>query len=95
MAAGLSARPGSLGAAHSGEGAAPGASPAGEGSGDGAGGARLLGGLKQRLLSFIFRQAYEDEAADAAARAARLKRVFYHLQHYEELVMWKLQLLDR
>lgn len=61
----------------------------------GAAAGRLLGGLKQRLLSFIFRQAYEEPETSAGGRAARLKRVFYHLQHYEELVMWKVQLLDR
>lgn len=54
----------------------------------------MLGGLKQRLLSYIFRSA-ESEDSDPAAKAQRLKRFYFHFQHYADLVMWKVQFLDR
>ncbi|EFJ22916.1 hypothetical protein SELMODRAFT_104399 [Selaginella moellendorffii] len=54
----------------------------------------VLGGIKQRLLSFIFRSILEHDD-DHVQRAQRLKRFYYHFQHYTELVMWKVQFLDR
>ncbi|CAM6085593.1 unnamed protein product [Calypogeia fissa] len=58
------------------------------------GGAQVLGGIKQRLLSFIF-QGVVNEDISPIAKAQRLKRFYYHFQHYVDLVMWKVQFLDR
>lgn len=55
---------------------------------------QMLGGMKQRLLSYIFRS-IESQDADPVAKAQRLKRFYYHFQHYVDLVMWKVQFLDR
>lgn len=54
----------------------------------------FLGGIKQRLLSFIFRSIWNGDT-DPALRVQRLKRFHYHFQHYVDLVMWKVQFLDR
>ncbi|MCO5571024.1 hypothetical protein L7F22_024755 [Adiantum nelumboides] len=55
---------------------------------------RMLGGLKQRLLSYIFRSV-DNQESDSSAKAQRLKRFYYHFQHYADLVIWKVQFLDR
>lgn len=56
---------------------------------------QMLGGLKQRLLSFIFRTIGSQDV-DPVVRAQRLKRFYYyHFQNYVDLVMWKVQFLDR
>lgn len=54
----------------------------------------FLGGIKQRLLSFIFRSIWNGDT-DPVLRVQRLKRFHYHFQHYVDLVMWKVQFLDR
>uniref|UniRef100_A0A7C9FIW4 Light-mediated development protein DET1 n=1 Tax=Opuntia streptacantha TaxID=393608 RepID=A0A7C9FIW4_OPUST len=55
----------------------------------------FLSGIKQRLLSFIF-QATWNEEADETLRVQRLKKYFYfHFQDYVELIIWKVQFLDR
>lgn len=54
----------------------------------------MLGGLKQRLLSYIFRSV-DSQDSDPSAKAQRLKRFYYHFQHYADLVIWKVQFLDR
>ncbi|KAL3675388.1 hypothetical protein R1sor_025336 [Riccia sorocarpa] len=55
---------------------------------------QLLGGMKQRLLSFMFRSSC-DPNLTPLEKAKMLKRFYYHFQHYEDLVMWKVQFLDR
>ncbi|KAI5084277.1 hypothetical protein GOP47_0000446 [Adiantum capillus-veneris] len=55
---------------------------------------QMLGGLKQRLLSYIFRS-FDSQDSDPNAKALRLKRFYYHFQHYADLVIWKVQFLDR
>ncbi|CAK9194779.1 unnamed protein product [Sphagnum troendelagicum] len=57
-------------------------------------GSQILGGLKQRLLSFIM-QGIQDENVSPGVRARLLQRFYYHFQHYVDLVMWKVQFLDR
>ncbi|XP_021757097.1 light-mediated development protein DET1-like isoform X1 [Chenopodium quinoa] len=55
----------------------------------------MLSGIKQRLLSFIFRGIWNEEA-DEANRVQRLKKKFYcYFQYYVDLIMWKVQFLDR
>eukprot|EP00250_Pteridium_aquilinum_P035207 c8874_g1_i1 orf=232-1986(+) len=54
----------------------------------------MLGGLKQRLLSYIFRSV-ESQDSDPGVKAQCLKRFYYHFQHYVDLVIWKVQFLDR
>lgn len=73
----------------------PGGPSPSEGGADAGAQDNILGGIKQRLLSFIFRQIYDDTEQTPQVKAQRLKRVFYHFKHYEELVMWKVQFLDR
>lgn len=61
---------------------------------------RQLGGLQQRILAFIYRNA-ERDAKNAqlqgqhGAAAAALRRFYHHFRRYAELVMWRVQLLDR
>ncbi|XP_026664116.2 light-mediated development protein DET1 isoform X4 [Phoenix dactylifera] len=56
-------------------------------------GTSLLSGIKQRLLSFIFRKTWNEEA-DPTLRVQHLKKKFYfHFQDYVDLIMWKF--LDR
>lgn len=55
----------------------------------------FLSGIKQRLLSFIFRKTWNEEA-DQTLRVQHLKKKFYfHFQDYVDLIMWKVQFLDR
>ncbi|BFG20625.1 hypothetical protein CerSpe_068990 [Prunus speciosa] len=55
----------------------------------------FLSGIKQRLLSFIFRGIWNEEP-DQALRVQSLKKKFYfHFQDYVDLVIWKVQFLDR
>ncbi|GAB2286504.1 acid phosphatase det1 [Dionaea muscipula] len=55
----------------------------------------FLGGIKQRLLSFIFRGIWNEET-DQSMRVQCLKKKFYfHFQDYVDLVIWKVQFLDR
>ncbi|XP_011625180.1 light-mediated development protein DET1 isoform X1 [Amborella trichopoda] len=57
-------------------------------------GGAFLSGIKQRLLSFIFRGIWNEET-DHSLRVQRLKKRFYfHFQDYVDLVMWKVQFLD-
>ncbi|KAG0457240.1 hypothetical protein HPP92_022397 [Vanilla planifolia] len=58
-------------------------------------GKTFLSGVKQRLLSYIFRKHWSEEA-DQIVRIQYLKRKFYfHFQDYIDLIMWKVQFLDR
>ncbi|XP_042411975.1 light-mediated development protein DET1-like isoform X2 [Zingiber officinale] len=55
----------------------------------------FLSGIKQRLLSFIFRKAWNEES-DPSLRVQHLKKKFYyHFQDYLDLMMSKVQFLDR
>ncbi|KAG0457111.1 hypothetical protein HPP92_021956, partial [Vanilla planifolia] len=52
-------------------------------------GKTFLSGVKQRLLSYIFRKHWSEEA-DQIVRIQYLKRKFYfHFQDYIDLIMWK------
>jgi de-etiolated-1 len=58
-------------------------------------GSSFLPGIKQRLLSFIFRKTWNEEA-DQNMRVQHLKKKFYfHFQDYVDLIIWKVQFLDR
>ncbi|CAL9232284.1 unnamed protein product [Arabidopsis halleri] len=55
----------------------------------------FLSGIKQRLLSFIFREIWNEES-DNVLRVQSLKKKFYfHFQDYVDLIIWKVQFLDR
>ncbi|KAL5719344.1 acid phosphatase det1 [Ranunculus cassubicifolius] len=55
----------------------------------------LLSGIKQRLLAFMFRGIWNEER-DHSLRVQSLKKKFYfHFQDYADLIMWKVQFLDR
>lgn len=54
----------------------------------------FLSGIKQRLLSFIFRGIWNDET-DYSLRVQGLKKFYFHFQDYVDLIMWKVQFLDR
>ncbi|XP_068657792.1 light-mediated development protein DET1 isoform X2 [Aristolochia californica] len=55
----------------------------------------FLSGIKQRLLSFIFRRIWNEEK-DHTMRVQCLKKKFYfHFQDYVDLIMWRVQFLDR
>ncbi|KAI9165764.1 hypothetical protein LWI28_019969 [Acer negundo] len=55
----------------------------------------FLSGIKQRLLSFIFRGIWNEET-DQIVRIQCLKKKFYfHFQDYVDLIIWKVQFLDR
>ncbi|XWS63244.1 hypothetical protein CRYUN_Cryun06bG0078800 [Craigia yunnanensis] len=55
----------------------------------------FLSGIKQRLLSFIFREIWSEET-DQTQRVQSLKKKFYfHFPDYIDLMIWKVQFLDR
>ncbi|KAI7747095.1 hypothetical protein M8C21_011886 [Ambrosia artemisiifolia] len=55
----------------------------------------FLSGIKQRLLSFIVR-GIQNEEKDETMRIQSLKKKFYfHFQDYVDLIIWKVQFLDR
>ncbi|KAH1164330.1 hypothetical protein AAZX31_01G217300 [Glycine max] len=55
----------------------------------------FLSGIKQRLLSFIFQGLWNEERDDTL-RIQRLRKKFYfHFQDYVDLIIWKVQFLDR
>uniref|UniRef100_A0A0E0C2B1 Light-mediated development protein DET1 n=1 Tax=Oryza meridionalis TaxID=40149 RepID=A0A0E0C2B1_9ORYZ len=57
--------------------------------GQAARGVSFLPGIKQRLLSFIFRKTWNDES-DQTLRVQHLKKKFYfHFQDYVDLIIWK------
>ncbi|KAG0565437.1 hypothetical protein KC19_8G190500 [Ceratodon purpureus] len=86
-----SAGPGGL----RGGGTQPGNAATTSATGDGVpNGSQMLRGLKQRLLSFILQGIQNDETTPAI-KAQRLKRFYYHFHQYVDLVMWKVQFLDR
>ncbi|KAL5556179.1 hypothetical protein UlMin_038415 [Ulmus minor] len=55
----------------------------------------FLSGIKQRLLSFIFQGLWSEES-NHSLRVQHLKKKFYfHFQDYADLIIWKVQFLDR
>lgn len=55
----------------------------------------FLSGIKQRLLSFLVRSIRKEEN-DETMRIQSLKKKFYfHFQDYVDLIIWKVQFLDR
>ncbi|XP_057972150.1 light-mediated development protein DET1 isoform X2 [Malania oleifera] len=55
----------------------------------------FLSGIKQRLLSFIFQEIWSAET-DPILRVQCLRKLFYfHFQDYVDLIIWKVQFLDR
>lgn len=55
----------------------------------------FLSGIKQRLLSFIFQGIWNEET-DHSLRIQCLKKKFYKFfQDYVDLIIWKVQFLDR
>ncbi|KAF0920846.1 hypothetical protein E2562_037385 [Oryza meyeriana var. granulata] len=57
-------------------------------------GVSFLPGIKQRLLSFIFRKTWKEES-DQTLRVQHLKKFYFHFQDYVDLIIWKVQFLDR
>ncbi|XP_012078882.1 light-mediated development protein DET1 isoform X3 [Jatropha curcas] len=56
----------------------------------------FLSGIKQRLLSFIFRGIWNEERHESMQRVQCLKKKFYfHFQDYVDLIILKVQFLDR
>ncbi|KAL6615285.1 hypothetical protein ACP70R_037555 [Stipagrostis hirtigluma subsp. patula] len=52
-------------------------------------GGSFLPGIKQRLLSYIFRKTW-NEVPDQSSRVQHLKKKFYfHFQDYVDLIIWK------
>ncbi|XP_020978863.1 light-mediated development protein DET1 isoform X1 [Arachis ipaensis] len=55
----------------------------------------FLSGIKQRLLSFMFRGLWNEETDDTL-RVQKIRQKFYfHFQDYCDLIIWKVQFLDR
>ncbi|KAJ7562096.1 hypothetical protein O6H91_03G055000 [Diphasiastrum complanatum] len=57
-------------------------------------GNQLLGGIKQRLLSFLFESLWNQDT-NPVFKGQQMKRFYYHFQHYVDLVIQKVQFLDR
>lgn len=55
----------------------------------------FLSGIKQRLLSFIFREIWNEETDQTLRVQSLKKKFFFHFQDYVDLIIWKVQFLDR
>lgn len=55
----------------------------------------FLSGIKQRLLSFIFRAIWNEESDDAQRVQSLKKKFYFHFQDYVDLIILKVQFLDR
>lgn len=55
----------------------------------------FLSGIKQRLLSFIFQGMWNEETDQAMRVQSLKKKFFFHFQDYVDLIIWKVQFLDR
>lgn len=55
----------------------------------------FLSGIKQRLLSFIFRGIWTEETDQTLRIQCLKKKFYYHFQDYVDLIIWKVQFLDR
>lgn len=49
----------------------------------------IIGGLKHRLLAFLWRQ-----ASDSLNPTSALRYFYYHFESYKSLCMWRMQILD-
>ncbi|CAK9141834.1 unnamed protein product [Ilex paraguariensis] len=55
----------------------------------------FLSGIKQRLLSFIYRRIWNEETDQTPRIQCLKKKFFFHFQDYVDLIIWKVQFLDR
>ncbi|KAG7028693.1 Light-mediated development protein DET1, partial [Cucurbita argyrosperma subsp. argyrosperma] len=55
----------------------------------------FLNGLKQRLLSFIFGRIWNEETDHRLRVQCLTKNFYFHFQDYIDLIIWKVQFLDR
>ncbi|XP_021594273.1 light-mediated development protein DET1 isoform X2 [Manihot esculenta] len=55
----------------------------------------FLSGIKQRLLSFIFRGIWNEERHNSQRVQGLKKKFYFHFQDYVDLIIWKVQFLDR
>ncbi|CAL1390881.1 unnamed protein product [Linum trigynum] len=55
----------------------------------------FLSGIKQRLLSFIFRGIWNEEVDRSQTVQSMKKKFYFHFQDYVDLIIWKVQFLDR
>ncbi|CAN0916039.1 Light-mediated development protein DET1 [Linum grandiflorum] len=55
----------------------------------------FLSGIKQRLLSFIFRGLWNEEVDKSLTVQSMKKKFYFHFQDYVDLIIWKVQFLDR
>ncbi|KAJ7955534.1 Light-mediated development protein DET1 [Quillaja saponaria] len=55
----------------------------------------FLSGIKQRLLSFIFREIWNEETDETLRVQCLKKRFYFRFQDYVDLIIWKVQFLDR
>lgn len=55
----------------------------------------FLSGIKQRLLSFIFQGIWNEETDETLRIQCVKKKFYFHFQDYVDLIMWKVQFLDR
>ncbi|KAK6253147.1 hypothetical protein QUC31_014867 [Theobroma cacao] len=55
----------------------------------------FLSGIKQRLLSFIFREIWSEETDQTPRVQCQKKKFYFHFQDYVDLMIWKVQFLDR
>lgn len=55
----------------------------------------IFSGITQRLLGFLAKKALHETGHDKHGRNERLKQFYFHFQDYQNLIMWKMQLLDR
>ncbi|XP_019444611.1 PREDICTED: light-mediated development protein DET1 isoform X1 [Lupinus angustifolius] len=58
-------------------------------------GSSFLSGIKQRLLSFIFQSIWNEERDDNLRIQTLRKKFYFHFQDYADLIIWKVQFLDR
>ncbi|QCD91752.1 light-mediated development protein DET1 isoform X2 [Vigna unguiculata] len=55
----------------------------------------FLSGIKQRLLSFIFQGLWNEERDETSRIQGLRKKFYFHFQDYVDLIIWKVQFLDR
>ncbi|CAN1188232.1 Light-mediated development protein DET1 [Linum perenne] len=55
----------------------------------------FLSGIKQRLLSFIYRGLWNEEVDKSSTVQSMKKKFYFHFQDYVDLIIWKVQFLDR
>ncbi|XP_057450116.1 light-mediated development protein DET1 isoform X2 [Lotus japonicus] len=58
-------------------------------------GRSFLSGIKQRLLSFIFQGLWNEERDDTLRVQGLRKKFYFHFQDYVDLIIWKVQFMDR